>query len=170
STIRYRPGAPYRRRWGRTFRHRPGAKFFCSLQWPHHSSGESIHDAFSGQCHQLHGARLAGLEAHRSSGCDIESKAVSFLAIEGKRIIGFEEMVVRSDLDRPVARISHFDFHRGAPAVQFDLAGGYLHFAWDHFEPCSFLESFVQWRGGLTVPWHKQKPAPSRNRMMHRHQ
>ena len=50
-------------------------------------------------------ARLARLEAHRGAGGDVEPHAARLLAVELQRRIGFEEMIVRADLDRPVAGV-----------------------------------------------------------------
>jgi hypothetical protein len=76
-----------------------------SVQSPHHRAAETVDHARSGQRDQLHGAFLSRLESHRSSRGDIEAKAPRCRTIEGQRSVGFREMIMRADLDRPVARI-----------------------------------------------------------------
>ena len=62
--------------------------------------------AVAGERHQLHVARLAGLEAHGGAGGDVEAHGRAALArsnVQGG--VGLGEMIVRADLDRPVAGV-----------------------------------------------------------------
>src|SRR5216683_2753310 len=77
-------------------------------------------------------ARLARLEAHRCSRRDIEPAATRFVALEGKGAVGFVEMVMRADLDRPVAGIGDVQRHCRAAGIELDLAGGNDDLTWDH--------------------------------------
>ena len=42
---------------------------------------------------------------HRCAGSDIQAHAVGRLAVERQGVVGFEEMVARTDLDRPVGSV-----------------------------------------------------------------
>ena len=79
-----------------------------------------------------HLARLPRLEAGRGSGRDVEAEAPRLFAIELQRTIGLVEMVVRADLDRPVAGIGDDQGHDRPADVHFDLAGGRKQLARDH--------------------------------------
>jgi hypothetical protein len=72
---------------------------------------------------QLHLARVAGLEADRSAGRDVEPHAVRGSAIEGEVTVDLEEMKVRSDLHRPVAAVADLDAFRRPTRVQLDWVG-----------------------------------------------
>ena len=81
---------------------------------------------------QRHFARLSRLETHRGAGGDIEPHAARLLALELERRVGLEEMIVRADLDRPVAGIGDAERHPLAPGVEGNLAVLDEHFAGDH--------------------------------------
>src|SRR4029077_7902693 len=68
-------------------------------------------------------ARLPRLEPHRRPGRDVEPHAARLLAIELQRRIGLEEMIVRADLDRPVAGVGDGERRGLAAGVERDLAG-----------------------------------------------
>ena len=87
-----------------------------------HVAAEAVDRALAGERDQLHVAGLAGLEAHRGAGGDVEPHAARLLAVELQRRIGLEEMIVRADLDRPVAGIGDRQRHRLAAGIEFDLA------------------------------------------------
>src|SRR5258705_8698639 len=93
-----------------------------SSQLAHHVAAEAIDDPLAGERHQLHVARLSRLETHRGAGGNIEPHAARFLALEFQRRIGLEEMIMRADLDRTVARIGDGERHRLAAGIEFDLA------------------------------------------------
>src|SRR5271169_2074791 len=95
----------------------------------HHLLAETVDLAFAGDGDQAHDAALAGLEANRGSGRDVEPEALRLPAIELERRVGLEEMIVRADLDRPVAGIGDLDRHRFAPLVHGDVAGFGHHLA-----------------------------------------
>src|SRR5262249_56817085 len=77
-------------------------------------------------------ARLPRFKAHRGAGGDIEPHAARLFAIEFQRRIGLEEMVVRADLDRPIAGIGDRQRHRLATGIELDLAVLDEHFTGDH--------------------------------------
>src|SRR5260370_6481774 len=97
-----------------------------------HLAAKSVDHALARERDQLHVAGLAGLEAHRGAGGDIEPHAARLLAVELQRRIGLEEMVVRADLDRPVAGIGDRQRHRLAAGVEFDFSVLDEEFAGDH--------------------------------------
>jgi hypothetical protein len=68
---------------------------------------------------------LPGFEAHGGSCCNIQTKAACSGPVELQCIVRFEEVIMRADLNRPIAAIrdSHFDC---IPAdIEFDVAGFY---------------------------------------------
>src|SRR5882724_3581608 len=84
---------------------------------------EAVHDARPGIGDEPHDAALARLEARRRTGRDVETVAARNGAVEAQRRVGLEEMVVRADLDRPVAGVGDLDLDRGAAGVELDVAG-----------------------------------------------
>src|SRR5712671_328024 len=102
-------------------------------QLPHHVATKTIDDTLARERHELHVAGLAGLEPHRRAGGDIEPHAAGFLAVEFQRRVGFEEMVMRADLDRAIAGIGDRQRHRLAAGIEFDLTVLDEEFAGDHF-------------------------------------
>lgn len=102
------------------------------LQRAHNVSAETVHRAGSGQRHQLHLALLARFEAHCGAGGDIQAIAGRLLAIELQRRVDLGEVVMRADLNRPVAVIFNDNAAGGAADVNRYLAGFYLIFSRDH--------------------------------------
>jgi hypothetical protein len=76
----------------------------------------------TGERHQLLRV-LAGLKAHRGAGGDIQAIAGGLLTIELQRRVDLGEMVMRSDLNRPVAVIFNDNAAGGAADVQSYLPG-----------------------------------------------
>src|SRR6202035_5306487 len=95
----------------------------------HDVLAEAIDGALAGDGDQRNVARLPRLEAHRSPGRNVEPHAARLLAVEAQRRVGFEEVVMRADLDRPVAGIGDRQRHGAAALVQFDVAVFYEIFA-----------------------------------------
>src|SRR5580704_3302744 len=77
-------------------------------------------DSVSGQRHQRHLAGHARLEPHRGAGRDVQPVAAGRGPVEGQRRVGRGEMVVRSDLDRPVAGVLDGQRDPGSPRSQLD--------------------------------------------------
>ena len=75
------------------------------VERPHHRAREAVDDALAGERDELDRARLPGLEAHRGAGRDVEPEAARRRAIERERRVGLGEVIVRADLDRPVAGV-----------------------------------------------------------------
>src|SRR5215469_10813445 len=98
----------------------------------HHVLAEAVHRALAGERDQRDLAGLPGLEAHRGARRDVEPHAARLLAIELQRRIGLEEMIVRADLDRPVAGVGDGERHGLATGVEGDLAGLDEQLARDH--------------------------------------
>src|SRR6266480_1386510 len=101
-------------------------------QLAHHVAAKTVDDAFPGERDELHVAGLAGLEADGGAGGDVEAHAAGFPALEFQRRVGFEEMVVRADLDRTVAGIGDRERHGLAAGIEFDFAVLDEEFAGDH--------------------------------------
>src|SRR4029453_9492685 len=71
-------------------------------QLAHDVAAKAVDHALAGECDELHVAGLAGLEADGGAGGDVEAHAAGLFAVEFQRGVGFEEMVVRADLDGAV--------------------------------------------------------------------
>ena len=80
-------------------------------------------DTVAAEGHEPDLARLAGLEAHRRAGGDVEAHAARGRAVEAQRGVGLVEMVVRADLDRPVAGVGDLEAQRAAARVELDVPG-----------------------------------------------
>src|SRR6185503_16202947 len=80
-------------------------------QFPHHVAAEAVDGTFSRKRDELHVAGLAGLKADGGAGGNVQAHATSFLAVEFQGRVCFEEMVVRTDLDRAVASIGYRKRH-----------------------------------------------------------
>src|SRR3954463_7450138 len=109
------------------------------LEFPRDLSLEAEHAALAGVGHQVDLPRLAGLETHRGAGWDVEPHATRRLTLEAQRVVGLEEVVVRANLDRPVARGRDLDRHALRPRVELDLAGFYEQLAGNHRCTCVCL-------------------------------
>ena len=103
----------------------------------------------------MHVAGLAGLEADGGAGGDVEAHAAGFFAVEFQRRVGFEEVVVRADLDRAVAGVGDGERHRLAAGIEFDLAVLDEEFAGDH--DCN-LTTFCRVMAGLVPAIHVLLP------------
>src|SRR6185503_8969380 len=93
-----------------------------ALQLPHYVLAEPIDRPLAGERDERHVARLAGLEAHGGARRDVEPHAARSFPVELQRRVGLEEMVVRPDLNRPVAGIGDAQCYGLAAGVQLDLA------------------------------------------------
>src|SRR5205823_5396581 len=82
-----------------------------------------------------HVAALPRLETGRGAGRDVEAAAARLVAVELQGRIGLEEMVMRADLDRPVAGIRDGERDGRAAGVQLDIAIGGKQLPGDHPRP-----------------------------------
>src|SRR6516165_6920709 len=98
----------------------------------HYVLPEAIDHPLACERDQRDFARLARLEAHGRAGGDIEPHAARLFAIELQRRIGLEKMIVRPDLDRPIATIGDREHNRLAIGIELDLPVLDEHFTWDH--------------------------------------
>src|SRR5262249_17338655 len=101
-------------------------------EFSHHVLAEAVDRSLAGERHQRHLARLSRLETHGGAGGDVESHAARLFAIEFQRRVGLEEMIMRADLDRPVAAVGDGQRHRLAAGIGLDLAVLDEHLAGDH--------------------------------------
>src|SRR5271156_4011982 len=93
------------------------------LKFSRDAALEAEHAALAAIGHQLDLAGLAGVEAPRGAGRNIEPHAARRVALEAQRLVGLEEMIMRADLDRPVARVGDLERHALGAGVELDLAG-----------------------------------------------
>src|SRR5262249_13993314 len=98
----------------------------------HHVLPEPVDHALAGERNERDLACLPGFKAHRGAGGDVEPHATRLFAIEFQRRIGLEEMIVRSDLDRPVAGIGDRQRDRLAASIDLDLVVLDEHLTGDH--------------------------------------
>ena len=103
----------------------------ASIQIAHDGLAEAEHPAEARERHQADLARLARLEAHGRAGGNVEAAAARLGAVELQGRVGFSEMVVRADLDRPVAGVGDRQRDGGAAGVELDVAGDGDDFAGD---------------------------------------
>src|SRR5271165_4084555 len=90
-------------------------------QLSHDRLAKAVDHPFAAKRDQHHLAALAGLETHGCASCDVEAHAACLLALEFQRRIGFEEMIVRADLNRPIAGIGDRQRYCLASTVELDL-------------------------------------------------
>src|SRR5262249_59116027 len=89
----------------------------------HHRLRTPSAEALPGDADRRPPARLPRLEAHRRAGSDVEPHAARLFSIELQRRIGLEEMIVRADLDRPIAGVRHRERHGLATGIERNVAG-----------------------------------------------
>src|SRR3989442_13119612 len=131
----------------------------CASELSHPVLPESVDRALAGERNERDLARLPRFKAHRGAGSDIEPHAARLFAIEFQRRIGLEEMIMRADLDRPVAGIGDRQHYRLAASVELDLAVLDEHFTRDHAAVSVTLS--LSGKGG---------EGGSSYRLVHRHQ
>src|SRR4051812_2330711 len=73
-----------------------GIRLSVRSQLPHHVAAEAVDGLLAGHGDELDVAGLAGFEADRRAGGDVEAHAAGLLAVELQRRVGLEEMVVRA--------------------------------------------------------------------------
>ena len=81
-----------------------------------------VDHARAGERDERHAARLARLEAHRGARGDVQPHAACGVAVEVERAVGLGKVVVRADLDRPVAGVDGAQHGAAAAGVDLDLA------------------------------------------------
>src|SRR5581483_286376 len=129
----YRRGAPCRPWWVRTCRHRRrGRSSLASVEISHYALLEAEHPPAARKRHEAHLARLAGLEAHRGAGGNVEPASAGDVAVELQGLVGLGEVVVGADLDRPVAGVGDRQRHGLAAGVDLDVAWSRDDLAGDH--------------------------------------
>ena len=77
------------------------------IERSHHRLIESEHLPTAPVRDQLYGTGLAGLKPYGRSGGNIEPPAQCLTSVKRQRWIGFRKMIVRADLDRPIAGIGY---------------------------------------------------------------
>src|SRR5262249_8469752 len=72
------------------------------IERPIHEPAHTVRHALPGERHEIDLAPLAGFESKRCTGRDVEAVPVRLVAIEAQVFVDFEEMGVRSHLDRAI--------------------------------------------------------------------
>ena len=88
-----------------------------SVQIAHDPPGKAEYPAQTGQFNQLNVAALARFKTHGGASRNVQAHAPAFAALEHQRIVGFKEVVVRTDLNRPIATVGHFQGVRASAGV-----------------------------------------------------
>lgn len=86
----------------------------------HHQPVETDHAALARIGHHLDLLLIARLETDGRRGGDVEMTAESGVAVELQIAVDLEEMEMRTDLNRTVARVAHDEFRCFATGVVFD--------------------------------------------------
>src|SRR6185437_2515506 len=89
-----------------------------------HEIIESDHALLPAELDEVHLPLVAGLDPYRQAAGDVEMHAHSLRPIEVERAVDFEEVVVRSDLNRPVARIAHLQLASSPPGIYLNRLFG----------------------------------------------
>ena len=72
---------------------------------PADQAAKAVHDPVAAERDEHDAALLPRLEAHRGARGDVQAHAVRGRAVEAQRRVGLGEVIVRADLDRPVAGV-----------------------------------------------------------------
>src|ERR1700722_15025836 len=102
------------------------------LQLSHDRLAKAVNGTRPRNLDQRHLATLARLEAHCGAGWNVKAHAAGFGALEVQRRIGLEKVIVRTDLDRPIAAVGDGQRQRFAALVELDFARFYEIFTGDH--------------------------------------
>ena len=93
------------------------------IQRTHDRAVEAVHDAVAGERDESHRALLAGLEAHRGAGRDVEPEAARGGAVERQRVVDLEEVKCEPTCTGRSPRFATTTRHGVAAGVEFDVAG-----------------------------------------------
>src|SRR5262249_37825466 len=118
------------------------------IERAHDLATKAVDLARAGIRDEVDGARLSRLEAYRGACGNVQTKAARLRAIEHECGIGFEEVIVRTDLNRPIARVGDFQRDRLAARVDLDVAVGNNDFARNHGKWTPTLASLAAPKGG----------------------
>src|ERR1700722_6568438 len=92
------------------------------LQLSHDRLAKTVDGARARDLDQRHLATLARLEAHCGAGWNVKAHAAGFGALEVQRRIDLEKVIVRTDLDRPIAAVGDGKRQRFAALIELDFA------------------------------------------------
>src|SRR5579863_9417695 len=95
---------------------------------------QAVDLAQAGQGDELHALGVARLEADGGAGGNVQPEAAGGGTVEAQGVVGLEEMVVRTDLDRAVAGVGDVerDGRQAGVAVEGGRVGRRDDFAGDH--------------------------------------
>src|SRR5262249_36516189 len=124
---RYRLAASDRRWSARTCRHRPRGLDARSskrlIQGAGNLTAKALCDASASVGDEADLSALTRFETNRRARRNIEALTAGRLAFEGERGIDLVEMVVRADLDGPVAAVGDNEGDRRTAGIDLDLVG-----------------------------------------------
>src|SRR5262249_6441930 len=93
---------------------------------------EPVDLARAGQLHEGDHLFVAGLEADRGAGWDVEPHPPGLPALEAERAIDLEEVEVGANLNGPVTRIRHGQLDGAASNVGLDGTVAQQVLSWNH--------------------------------------
>ena len=105
------------------------------VQPAHHQAVEPVDHPAAAVGDQLDLLDVAGLEPHRCAARQVQPHAVRLHAVEDQRPVDLEEVVVRPDLHRPVARVVDAQRHDGQARVELEVGPVEDVFAGNHVLP-----------------------------------
>jgi len=77
-------------------------------------------------------ARLTRFETHGRSWRDVQAVTQGELSLKGEGRVAFREMIMTSNLDRPVARIGDLKRDGDPVFIEYDVTASRNDFTWDH--------------------------------------
>src|SRR5215831_5325729 len=80
---------------------------------------------------------LAGFEPHRGSRGNVQPASAGSLSVKAQSDVGFREVIMTPDLDRPVACIDDTKGNCSRVCIADDLARCRENLAWNHVRPRS---------------------------------
>src|SRR3954454_3729445 len=113
-------------------------------------AGEAVDLARAGIGYQIDAPGLPWFEPDCRPSRNVETEAPRLFPVEGQRAVRLEEMIVGTDLDRPVAGIGDLQADGFAAVVQGDLTGLDEQFTRDHGN--SLLQRIGRWTVTSFVP------------------
>jgi hypothetical protein len=87
---------------------------------------EAMNDPSAAKIRKHYFFFLAGLEAHRSAGGNVQPPTIRGGAVEREGAVGFEEMIVAADLDGTVARVLNEHANRPPTVIRLNRTGRFI--------------------------------------------
>ena len=93
---------------------------------------ESVDFAAAGEFDQPDGPAVPRFESCGGARGNVQPPAVGGLPVKLQRRVGFGKVIVRADLDRPVAGVGHGDLHRLTAGIDHQRRGAEDVFSRNH--------------------------------------